>query len=143
MRSSTAESLRLQPSEICAYFDVPHPGARAGAASRAKLAARSPVLKPSARLQQLERDRELRLAMQWRDARAAAVAATTPVQASQTGTDGHRSAPMSDWLREIPFLLRTARRLDEFLRLHEADQAAVAVSIEQHLKSQARQPEQM
>lgn len=64
MRSPDVESRGLNPSEICAYFDVPHPDARAGAVSRAKLAARNPVNKPSTRLRRLERDRELRLARQ-------------------------------------------------------------------------------
>lgn len=69
MRSTAVESRRLNPSEICAYFDVPHPDARAGAVSRAKLAARGPVLKPSTRARRRERDLALRVARQWRDAR--------------------------------------------------------------------------
>ena len=72
-----------------------------------------------------------------------AVPVTTPAPASLPEAGAHRSDPMSALLREIPFLLRIAHRLDEYLRPHEVDRAVVAESIEQHRKQRAIPPEQM
>lgn len=65
-----------------------------------------------------------------------------PEPALSPETARHRSDPMLGLQREISFLLQISRRLDEFLRLHEAEQALQAHIAEQQLQRRVKPPVQ-
>lgn len=65
-----------------------------------------------------------------------------PEPALSPETARHRSDPMLGLQREISFLLQISRRLDGFLRLHEAEQALQAEIAEQQLQRRVRPPVQ-